>query len=64
MKDRLGVYGSAGAVAQIATVGVGKSKSPHSLVARMPSADVVAKVGTDGIKAGPARRIVRLNTAN
>ena len=60
MTDRLGVYGSA-AAAQIATVGVGKSKAPASLAARMPSADVAAKVGTPDQGIHRSSRVMRRN---
>lgn len=42
---------------------VGKSKSPHSLAARMPGSDLVAKVGKINIQAEGAdlRRVIRRN---
>jgi hypothetical protein len=43
MTTRLTLYGSAEHAASVAKVG--KSKTPLSLAARMPSPDIVAKVG-------------------
>lgn len=40
---------------------VGKKLTPHSLVDRMPSADVASKVGGPSVPTiGAARRVVRL----
>jgi hypothetical protein len=46
MTTRLTLYGSAEHAAGIAKVG--KSKAPRSLAVRMPSPDIVAKVGSKG----------------
>ena len=45
MTTRLTPYGSADQAHTVAKIG--KGKTPMSLVARMPSAEVVAKVGID-----------------
>ncbi len=62
MTKRLVPYGSAEQAHNIAKVG--KKKTPWSLVERMPSPDLAAKVG--GPSPAPAgqlmRRVVRKNT--
>lgn len=59
MTSRLALYGSSD-FHEFAKVGSQKSKSPQSLVARMPSSDIAAKVGgvavTAGVRVG---RVVR-----
>ena len=40
---------------------VGKSKTPEGLAARMPSAEVAAKVGISNVIGAETRRVVRRN---
>jgi hypothetical protein len=60
MTDLLTPYGFADA-ASISKVG--KSKTPISLADRMPTAEIAAKVGSNGvISASSSRRVVRRNS--
>jgi hypothetical protein len=57
---RLTAYGAPEHAGNIAKVG--KSKTPRSLAARMPSAEIAAKVGSSMIGDGASeRRVVRRN---
>lgn len=57
---RLTPYGSSEQTHTVAKVG--KSKTSRSLAARMPSAEIAAKVGLPGVVAGiSTRRVVRRN---
>lgn len=59
MIKRLAPYASAQQVSNIAKVG--KNKTPRSLVERMPSPEVAAKVGPPPPSPVEARRVVRRN---
>lgn len=61
MKGRLTPFASVDAVHNLAKVG--KSKSPLSLAARMPSPEIAAKVGGGGPIDNDisARRVVRMS---
>ncbi|MDE8650154.1 hypothetical protein [Novosphingobium album (ex Liu et al. 2023)] len=59
MTERLTPYGSAENAHAIAKVG--KSKTPRSLADRMPSAELVAKVGNTAIGTMGSGRVVRRN---
>lgn len=58
MTDKLSPFASADAAYNLSKVG--KSKSPHSLAARMPSRDIASKVG-GGPPVIATRRVVRLS---
>ena len=63
MTKRLTPYGSAELAHNLSKVGgIDKNKTPHSLVARMPSPDIAAKVGgtPTPIDGAGTRRVVRL----
>ena len=67
MIDRLTPFGSAETAYNLSKVG--KSKTPMSLLGRMPSREVASKVGGTAVgqvierAAVRTRRVVRLNTA-
>ena len=56
MKDTLSPFASAETACNLSKVG--KSKSPQSLAARMPSRDIAAKVG-GSVPVMTTRRVVR-----
>jgi hypothetical protein len=59
MTTRLTPYGSEQHAHMLAKVG--KEKTPSSLAARMPSAQIAANVGVPGIRGARTRRVVRSN---
>ena len=59
MKDKLSPFASAETAYNLSKVG--KSKSPQSLAARMPTRDIASKVGGGSIPIMSVRRVVRLS---
>jgi len=60
VSKRLTPYGCGADAPFISKVG-GKGKTPHSLAARMPSPEIAAKVGGEGIVPVRTHRVVRRN---
>ena len=57
MTEKLSPFASAEAAYNLSKVG--KSKSPQSLAARMPTRDIASKVGGGGTPVITIRRVVR-----
>lgn len=60
MTKRLAPYGPGQEAAAFSMVG-GKGKTPQRLSDRMPSPEIAAKVGNEGISAVRTHRVIRRN---